>query len=101
MPHWEFPVVCVPQSIRPPQPNRLHGVVEPFPRRFMLVQVFRDAIARADLLHGAVPLLVTGVQAECFVSPLLLRNYDVVIDYPARQFILAEAGTLKNPMVAE
>lgn len=38
---------------------------------------------------------MAGVQAECFITPLLLRKYDVVIDYPARQFTMARAGTLK------
>jgi hypothetical protein len=36
-----------------------------------------------------------GIGAEGFVPARLLRKYEVVFDYPARQFTMAQPGTLK------
>lgn len=69
-----------------------------------LVQVKSPAEARlGNMVLGKIPMMaVLGqktinffVHADCFIPGRLLKNYDVVIDYPARQFTLAKPGTLK------
>ena len=45
--------------------------------------------------HSADVVMAPGMSAEINLPSTILRNYDVLINYPDRQFTIAPSGTLK------
>jgi hypothetical protein len=66
-------------DIKPPEARLGNMVIQKLPMAAILGQKTIDL----------------SVRAECFIPAPLLKKYDVVIDYPARQFTLARPGTVK------
>jgi hypothetical protein len=45
--------------------------------------------------ENAMPVEFSGIPAEINIPSTVLRNYDVLINYPGREFTIAQPGTLK------
>jgi hypothetical protein len=81
-------------SATPPAEMNIGGMTIPLGGR-----TSDSGIKEAKIRAGGAPI-ATGMSAEINIPSTVLRNYDVLIDYPGREFTIAQPGTLKYKGVA-
>jgi hypothetical protein len=74
-------------STRPPREIVIGGM------RIPLASLKTATVRRKP--HSAEGVMEPGMSAEINLPSTILRNYDVLINYPDRQFTIAPSGTLK------